>query len=110
MIIDHGFAFSQEAGQAPQITESLINKIRIGLSNKYSFVPKVTSRTDSYNPNMESINQMLEGEGDPSTLLKGSFNPEYVHHRNSIKDNYFRGQQELLSQEDNNTSFQAGED
>jgi hypothetical protein len=36
--------------------------LKQGLSMKFSFVPKVRDRTDSYKPNMESINQMLENE------------------------------------------------
>ncbi len=61
----------------------------MGLSNKYSFVPKVTSRTESYNPNIESVN-----EASAEALLKGSFNPDYVLESQQIRDNYFNKSQD----------------
>ena len=50
-------------------------------------MPKVTSRTESYNPNLESIH-MMEGE-DQKALLRGSFNPDYPIENQEIRDNYF---------------------
>lgn len=73
LVLDRGFAFSQEAGQAPQITDNLFKKLRMGLSNKYSFIPRVTSTTNQYSPNIE----LLEQEEDHKDLLRGSFNPDY---------------------------------
>ena len=85
LLLDRGFAFSQEAGQAPQITDNLFKKLKMGLSNKYSFIPRVTSSTHQYSPNLEALQKEEE-------VLRGSFNPEYQLMQtagNLIQDNYF---------------------
>ena len=42
-------------------------------------------RTDSYQPNLNSINRQVDGD----LVLKGSFNPDYRPNEQSIRDNYF---------------------
>ena len=73
--IDRGFAFSQESGQAPQITNNVLKKLREGFSARFSFAPGVRERTDSYRPNpLSTVNDKDDGQ----EVLKGSFNPDYI--------------------------------
>lgn len=87
-LTDRGYAFSQEPGQAPQITDNLIKRLKHGFSLKKSFVPKVISSTDHYNPNVDSINHIMSNE-DRNNLMRGSFNPDYNIEHQRITDNYF---------------------
>jgi len=69
----------------------------MGISNKYSFVPKVTSATNQYSPNLEA----LENEEEQRDLLRGSFNPDYpIQGQEMIKDNYFNKSRDDLVAED----------
>ncbi len=93
--IDRGYAFSQEAGQAPQITNNLLTKLKQGFQAKLSFTPNVAQTNNQYKPNTESINPQIDGEG----ALQGSFNPDYIRtdgknnqHQQLIQDNYFENQ------------------
>ena len=80
----------------------MLRKLKQGLSNKYSFVPKVTSRTDSYNPNLESIHN-----SDEAGVIKGSFNPDYAVEE--IKDNYFtqRDDQDMAAPRKGSSGIQS---
>jgi len=66
---------------------NLLNKLKQGISNKFSFIPQKTSSTNDYKPNVDSINTQLEGQ----EVMQGSFNPEYQLKKDDqmIKDNYF---------------------
>lgn len=70
----------------------------MGLSNKYSFVPKVTSTTNQYSPNLEALTH----EEDQKDLLRGSFNPDYQASgtQEMIKDNYFNKSRDIDGQEE----------
>ena len=76
--IDRGYAFSQEAGQAPQITNSLLSKIKQGLQAKLTFTPNLSQTNNNYRPNTESINPNADGEG----AIQGSFHPDM--HANNL--------------------------
>lgn len=69
IISDRGYAFSQEPGQAPQITDNLMKRIKHSLSINLKrslipggFVPKVISSNDNYIANVDSINHIMSNE------------------------------------------------
>eukprot|EP00347_Sterkiella_histriomuscorum_P005590 403356030 len=87
-----GFAFSQEAGHTPQITENLFKKIRNGITG--NFKPRVVRNgsifidKDSQKPQLQSIDESIDEDykaPDFDATIKETFSRESINH------NYFDG-------------------
>ena len=85
-LIDKGFAFSQEAGHAPQITDNLLSKLGRSMSIKY-FTPKVVENNNQFNPSNQ-LEKIIEEE--PSIMnFGGEKNPGFLENQDKIVSNYF---------------------
>eukprot|EP00347_Sterkiella_histriomuscorum_P021501 403333759 len=81
-----GFAFSQEAGQTPQITDNLFGKFTKSIGQKYFFIPKVVHSNQSFSP-LQSLDRIKEEEDEQ--VMKQSFIPDYKPSNENMQHNYF---------------------
>ena len=87
--LDRGFAFSQEAGHAPQITENLLTKIKESIAN--SFKPRVVrtySIAEDRNLNQIIVEEEEEDELGGRNSIEGVMK---VNVEESLRYNYFDG-------------------